>query len=178
MRFATASILRVALIGGESTGKSTLAKALAEALGTVWAHEYGRELWEARQGRLVFDDLLHIGRTQVEREERLARDARGVLICDTTPLTTALYSEVLFATVAEELEQLARRPYDLVFLCQPDFPLVQDGTRRDEAFRQFQHAWYLRAMQRDGVAHVTLAGPLEERLERAIAVIRERMSID
>jgi NadR type nicotinamide-nucleotide adenylyltransferase len=164
-------VSRVALLGAESTGKSTLAKALAEALGTVWAHEYGRELWEAKQGHLVFGDLPRIGRTQVEREETLAREARGVLICDTTPLTTALYSEALFGAVDEELRRLARRRYDLTFLCVPDFPLVQDGTRRDEAFRRFQHRWYLNALRREGIAHTLLAGPPEQRLAQAVAAI-------
>jgi HTH-type transcriptional regulator, transcriptional repressor of NAD biosynthesis genes len=166
---------RVALLGGESTGKSTLAQALANALGTLWAPEYGRELWEAKRGVLVYDDMLRIARTQAEREEALAREASGVLICDTTPLTTALYSEVLFGAVAEELQRLARRRYELVFLCAPDFAFVQDGTRRDEAFRLFQHEWYLGALERDGVAHMVVAGTLEERLALALAAVGEKI---
>ena len=162
---------RVALLGGESTGKSTMAQALAEALGTVWVPEYGRELWEAKRGALVFDDMLHIARTQLAREETLAQQAKEVLVCDTTPLTTALYSDVLFGTVAAELAALAQRPYDVTLLCAPDFAFVQDGTRRDEAFRRFQHQWYVDVLQRKSVAHVLLTGTPEARLALALAAI-------
>lgn len=162
---------RVALLGGESSGKSTLAKTLAARLRTTWASEYGREFWEKKQGALNFDDMLHIAQTQIEREEERAQEANGVLICDTTPLTTALYSEVLFGKVDPELIRLAQRRYDLVLLCAPDFEFVQDGTRRDDAFRWFQHEWYLRALNRDGVAPILLTGCPGNRLEAAVASI-------
>lgn len=65
-------IPRIALLGGESTGKSTLASALAEALGTVYVPEFGREHWEQRGGVLTFGDMEPIARTQVERERQQA----------------------------------------------------------------------------------------------------------
>ncbi len=166
---------RVALLGGESTGKSTLAQAIASALGTAWVPEYGRELWEARQGSLAFDDMVHIARAQTEREEMLAANARAALICDSTPLTTALYSQVLFGKLAKDLARLAERRYDLTFLCTPDFAFVQDGTRRDEAFRLFQHQWYVGALQARSTAYVPLTGSIEQRLACAVTVIREEL---
>lgn len=164
-------VRRIAIIGGESTGKSTLAAELAAALGTVHAAEYGRELWEAKQGALVHDDMLHIARTQVAREESLAAQANRYLICDTTPLTTMLYAEVMFDTVADELAALSRRPYHHVFLCSPDVPFVQDGTRRDEAFRQWQHDWYERELKARGVPYQLLGGSWEARLSMARAAL-------
>ncbi|MDR6641138.1 NadR type nicotinamide-nucleotide adenylyltransferase [Luteibacter sp. 1214] len=164
-------VRRVAIIGGESTGKSTLAAQLAAAKGTVHAAEYGRELWEAKHGALVHDDMLHIARTQIVREETLVAQANRYLICDTTPLTTALYAEVMFDAVADELDALSRRAYDLVFLCSPDVPFVQDGTRRDEAFRQWQHEWYVRELKARNVAYRLLTGSWEARLSVARALL-------
>jgi NadR type nicotinamide-nucleotide adenylyltransferase len=158
---------RVAILGGESTGKSTLAVSLAERLSTFHAAEYGRELWEAKHGALVKDDMLHIAQTQVAREETLALQANRFLICDTTPLTTALYSEVMFGEVVDELVMLSGRAYDHVLLCSPDVPFVQDGTRRDEAFRQWQHAWYVRELQARGIRYGLLSGGWEARLAAA-----------
>lgn len=63
-----AFVQRVCLLGGESSGKTTLAQALAEQWNTAWVPEYGRERWEAQGGRLAFDDLTDIGRIQLERE--------------------------------------------------------------------------------------------------------------
>ncbi|MBS1196558.1 MAG: ATPase [Proteobacteria bacterium] len=162
-------VQRICLLGGESTGKTTLAQALAARLDTVWAAEYGRELWDTKNGQLQFDDMLHIGQTQVQREEQLAAKARRFLICDTSPLTTLLYSQAMFGKVAPELAALAERPYDQIFLCAPDFDFVQDGTRRDEAFRQHQHDWYLTELAKRGIVPIELSGTLEQRLAAAFA---------
>lgn len=165
-------VRRVALLGGESSGKSTLARQLAGSLGTVHAAEYGRELWERRGGALVEADMLEIARTQVAREEVLAGAANRFVVCDTTPLTTMLYSQVLFHGVSPELRQLADRPYDSVLLCAPDIPFVQDGTRRDEAFRQWQHEWYVRELEERAIEYELLSGSWPERLARADALLR------
>lgn len=166
---------RVALLGGESTGKSTLARALAEVLETAWVPEYGRELWERQSGALVFEDMERIAHTQVLHEQQRAAEARGVLICDTTPLTTLLYSEAMFGRTTPALRAHAERPYGLTLLCAPDFAFVQDGTRRDPAFREYQHQWYLDALRERGVACVTLQGPVARRVETASALIATRL---
>ena len=161
-------VRRAALLGGESSGKSSLAVSLAAALGTVHAPEYGRELWEARAGRLDFADMLHIAERQVAREEAAARRARAWLFCDTSPLTTLFYSQHLFGRADPALESLAARPYDLVVLCEPDFPFVQDGTRQDESFRLGQHAWYLRELERRQVLYLPASGDPTARLSAVL----------
>ncbi|MBL9195350.1 MAG: AAA family ATPase [Opitutaceae bacterium] len=158
-------VRRVALLGGESTGKSTLALALAERLGTVAVPEYGRERWQARGGRLVYEDLLEIAREHVAREEAAALRAVRFLICDTTPLTTLFYSRHLFGRAEPELERLAQRAYDPVVLCAADFPFVQDGTRSEETLRDLQQSWYRAELVRRGVAHTEVRGGVEERID-------------
>lgn len=165
-------VQRVAILGGESTGKSTLARKLAEHLKTVHAAEYGRELWEQRAGALIEEDMLHIAHAQVAREDALSLEANGWLICDTTPLTTLLYSQAMFGSVVDELESMARRPYDVVLLCSPDVPFVQDGTRQEEAFRQWQQRWYLGELHAREIRYQLLEGKWEERLVSALRYIR------
>lgn len=159
---------RVALLGGESTGKSSLAAALAEALGTRHAAEYGRELWEEQGGVLGYEDLLRIGRTQVAREGELAGQCRRYLVCDTTPLTTLFYCRELFGRAEVELEQLAERHYHHLFLCADDFPFVQDGTRQDETFRRRQNQWYEQELTRRGWPFTRLTGSLQQRIEQVL----------
>jgi len=156
-------VKRVALLGGESSGKTALAARLADELQTEWVPEYGRELWEARGGALRYEDLSHIAREQIRREELALERARGFLFCDTSPLTTLFYSLELFGRATAELELAAQRTYAMVVLCAPDFPFVQDGTRRDESFRQRQHVWYETELADRGVAYVTARGSLAER---------------
>ena len=164
-------VRRACFLGGESSGKTSMAEALAAAIGSVCVPEFGRTWWEHRRGELAFDDLLHIGLEQVAAEERLAGTARRWLSCDTSPLTTLFYSGDLFDRADPTLEALAERRYDAVFLCAPDFPFVQDGTRRGDAFRLRQHAWYLDQLAARGVPYVELAGSPARRLALALASI-------
>jgi len=160
-------IKRVCLLGGESSGKTTLTRELSRRFETSRAEEYGRTLWIERDGQLRYDDFLRIGRTQVEHEEAAARAARDVTFCDTSPLTTLFYCLDQFGRAEPELQVLAERRYDLVLLCSPDVPFVQDGTRRDPAFRARQHDFYVTELQRRTEPFVLLEGSLETRLEQA-----------
>jgi len=160
-------VWRVALLGGESTGKTTLAAALAKALGTCWVAEAGREVWDNKQGLLTEPDLLDIAHQQIEREENALQHANRFLICDTTPLTTMGYALWMFGRADAELVRLSQRSYDAIFLCEPNFPFVQDGTRRDAAFRLRQHAWYLDQCKKMMCPNWTLSGPVPVRTAQA-----------
>ncbi len=164
-------VRRVGLIGGESTGKTTLATALADALNTCWVPEFGRELWEERAGDLRLDDMLVIAREQVAREERALADANGWLICDTTPLVTAFYSEAMFGHADSALWELADRRYDRLFLCAADFPFIQDGTRRDAAFRRRQNDWYAERLDTLGHPYDILTRSLPARRDAVLGYL-------
>lgn len=165
-------VRRVCLLGGESSGKTVLAESLASALGTSHVAEFGRELWERKRGQLVYDDMLMIAERQVSDEEDAAGRANRILICDTSPLTTLFYSQVLFDRADPALEALANRVYDACVLCAPDFPFVQDGTRADAAFRERGHQWYVDQLSRRGIRYLVAEGPLHARVERLAAVLR------
>jgi NadR type nicotinamide-nucleotide adenylyltransferase len=161
-------VQRVTFLGGESSGKSTLSRLLAERLETAAVEEYGRELWTEKGGALELSDMVAIAERQIELEERAAEHAHRYLFCDTSPLTTLLYSRDLFGTVEPRLEELARRAYDLTVLCAPDFDFVQDGTRRDDAFRRTQHQFYLDELAARGIEFVLAEGSIEARLARVV----------
>ena len=160
---------RVALLGGESSGKTTLARALAQALGTVWVPEYGRALWEELRRTLTPEELVQVGRTQVLWEDEHARRAHGWLVCDTTPLTTLQYCLHDHGQAPAELQALSRRAYDVTVLCEPDFDFVQDGCRRDDGFRAAQHAWTLERLAERGVRPLLARGTPEQRLAQVLA---------
>ncbi len=162
---------RVVVLGGESSGKTTLAVALAAHFDTLHVGEYGRELWVEKDGALVFEDMLHIGERQIELEEEAARRAYRTLFCDTSPLTTLYYSQALFGRADPRLEALAERRYDRVILCALDVPFEQDGTRQDPAFRERQHAWYVERLSSRGIAWIDATGSVEERVRQVAAAL-------
>ncbi|MGK5065225.1 AAA family ATPase [Janthinobacterium sp. LB3P112] len=167
-------VMRVCVLGGESSGKTTLTQALARRFETAWVAEYGRELWESQDGVLAYDDLLKIGREQLRREAQALLAARRWLFCDTSPMTTYFYCLEMFGRAEQELAQLAEHRYDLVLLCTPDFPFIQDGTRRDEDFRARQHAWYQTELARRGIAFFNVSGAVDERLGQVAQLLAER----
>ena len=164
-------VRRIAVLGGESTGKTTLCAALADRLVTAWVPEYGRALWLEKDGNLELSDMLRIGRRQIEHEEEAMRGAQRWLICDTTPLTTVFYSEAMFGAVDSDLVRLAERRYDHILLCMPDFEFFQDGTRQDAIFRDRQHDWYMRSLCDRGIAFSTIGGLLEDRVDQAVEIL-------
>jgi NadR type nicotinamide-nucleotide adenylyltransferase len=157
-------VKRICLLGGESSGKTALAQELAEHFDTSHVAEYGRELWELKKGALAFEDMRHIAEIQSAREDEMAQRAKEFLYCDTSPLTTLFYSNHLFGKADVALEQMANRAYDFTILCAPDFPFVQDGTRRDASFRALQHEWYLRELKDREVPYLIVTGSVSDRV--------------
>ncbi|WOR16101.1 nicotinamide riboside transporter PnuC [Hyphomonas sp. FCG-A18] len=171
---AAARVIKtVCFVGAESTGKSTLSIRLAEDLSTVSVEEYGRTLWVERNGKLDFEDYLHIAKTHIAMEEQAKEEATAFVFVDTTPLTTLFYSEEHVGRIDPQLKALSNRTYDFTFLCHPDFPMVQDGWRGEESFRQAQHEWYIRELKARGVPYISLTGTLEEKVAKVKAVLAD-----
>lgn len=129
--------LRVAIVGAESTGKTTLARALAPQLAQLsglrvaWVPEVLRE-WCDEAGRTPrVDEQAAIAHAQQQRIEAAAA-RHDVVVCDTTPLMTAVYSAYLFAdtTLRRQAVELHRRNA-LTLLMALDLPWVADGLQRD-----------------------------------------------
>ncbi len=167
-------VRRLALLGGESTGKTTLARALAEQLHTAWVPEYGRQRWEELRVTLSVDELVAVARRQIEWEDEAASfmgTPGSWLICDTTPLTTLQYCLHDHGQAPPELHAMARRRYDAVVLCDADFEFVQDGCRRDDGFRNAQQAWTLARLDEMGVACLRVHGGPAERVEQVLRML-------
>jgi len=130
--------LRVAIVGAESTGKSALARALADALQREFglrcavADEYLRQ-WCDEHGRTPrADEQYALAEEHARRLEAAAAPDVDVVLCDTTPLMVSVYSDLLFDDLT--LDPLARecqRRMDLTLLTSLDLPWVADGLQRD-----------------------------------------------
>lgn len=163
---------RICFLGGESSGKSTLVERLAQEFNTTFVAEYGRALSEEKNNALVYEDLLKIAKTHVAHEESAAMRADRYLFIDTSPLTTLFYSRHLFSGRADpELIWLSHRRYDRTFLCAPDFPFVQDGTREGKGLRERQHEWYLKMLAERRIQYILLKGDFDARIERVKIVL-------
>ena len=162
-------VARVAILGAESSGKSTLAAALAAHYGTLWVPEYLREFVETK-GRVPEEgDQQAIARIQMEREDAAAANASRFLFCDTTPLMTALYSRWYWGRVDAQLALLERRhDYAFTIVTAPDSPWEADGLQREsEAVRQTIHEQVLQMLAERDIAYLLVSGSLPQRMQQA-----------
>lgn len=129
--------LAVALLGAESTGKTRLAQALAvqlQAQGLLVrvVPEVLRE-WCDAQGRTPkAHEQLGIAHTQAQRMHTALASQADWVIADTTPLMTAIYSELIFQD--RSLHDFAlhhHRVYQHTLLTGLDLPWIADGIQRD-----------------------------------------------
>jgi len=130
---------RVLIVGAESTGKTTLAIALAEHYLTTWVPEFGRFYTEARRPRgelWTSDEFTFIATEQVRMEDALERIANRVLICDTDAFATSIWHERYLGQPSPEvLAVAAGRRYDLYILTDVDTPFVPDDDVADQGHR-------------------------------------------
>jgi NadR type nicotinamide-nucleotide adenylyltransferase len=146
---------RVRLVGGESTGKTTLADQLARSLQTAWVPEHGRTYstpLDRREHTWTTADFMVIARRQAELEDLAAWRADRVLLCGTDAMVTAMWHEQYLGHRADELEAYAdaRRHYPLTLVADTDIPWIQDGDRRSVAARRAQQADLLERLARRG----------------------------
>ncbi len=167
-------VLRVCLLGAESTGKTTLAAALAEAYDTLWAPEYGRvytEIGRSRGAPWRSEEFAHIARVHCWYEDFLAGFARGVLFSDTDAFTTAVFHEAYLGAPARGFEELAGRVYDLYVVCGLDVPFQWDGLREFEEARRRHHETYVEHARASGAPWLVVEGPPAARLAAARAAV-------
>jgi HTH-type transcriptional repressor of NAD biosynthesis genes len=163
---------RVVIYGPESTGKTTLAEKLAEHYKTVWVPEYGRKYLDEKGAWVELSDIPKIAEGQLTSEDRLARQANRLLICDTDLITTSIYSRYYFGECPEEVRQKAEeRTYDLYLLLDIDVPFVEDWQRPDAHSREQFFATFRGELESRGRNYMLISGTYQERLERAIQAI-------
>ncbi|MCW3481151.1 ATP-binding protein [Neisseriaceae bacterium JH1-16] len=170
------SALRVAIVGPESSGKSTLAEALeaalsAQGVAVARVDEYAREYYAARPYAPTMADIEAIAQEQQRREDAAASACR-VLLCDSSALTNRIWAEVAFGAASGRLLALDRpHDYALTLLARPDIAWQPDPLRSHPDQRDWLYGLYLAALTRDGVAPLIVAGSHEARLAAAQAVI-------
>ena len=171
------NIVKIVLFGPESSGKTTLSSHLARYYNTVWAPEFAREYlqkkWNNERKTCTKEDLIPIAIGQMKTENKLAKRADKILICDTDLLETKVYSEEFYGGfVDEKLNEAANKnEYDLYLLTYIDTPWEADDLRdrpkqRLEMFNAFENA-----LKKNKKNYILLKGDKETRLKKATEAI-------
>jgi NadR type nicotinamide-nucleotide adenylyltransferase len=165
-------IYRVAVTGPESTGKSMLAKQLAEHYRTAWVPEYAREYIAGLKREYTQDDILEIAQTQLRNEEAKARKADRLLFCDTELIVTKIWSEVKYKSCHQWiLDKIEAHIYDLYLLCNIDLPWEYDPQREHPEMREELFGMYLHELESRKFPFTIISGLNEDRLKNAITIV-------
>ncbi len=158
---------KIVLTGPESSGKTTLARALAEAYRLPVVPEYARTYLEGRKD-YSFEDLVAIARGQIDLEQKNLDTNSQHLLCDTDLLTIIIWSEVKFGRVDPWIvQQWQSQPARMYLLLYPDIPWIDDPLRENPDDRHELFAIYENMLVQNHCPYYIISGDHEERLQRA-----------
>jgi NadR type nicotinamide-nucleotide adenylyltransferase len=167
---------KVVIIGPESTGKSTLTVALANALNAPYVLEYAREYIENLNKEYVYEDLLWIAKGQIQAEEIVLQINPPLLIIDTNLHVIDVWSQHKFGKTDPWIkEQILYRNYDLYLLTDIDIPWTFDPQREhpDPEMRHYFFNKYFKILEHSGVPFGIISGTEEERLIQSLNLLRD-----
>jgi len=176
-------VSKVLFLGGESSGKTTLATAMGKLTNCPVVLEYGREYgreYGNSEGpdHYTYESMEHISITQSERELTTYLDCnhiRPYMFCDTNSIVTAFYSLKWYNKVSPwvlgDASKIHR--YQHIFLLCNDFPFEEESGRSGIEFANQQYEFYHEFLQASGVKYTVLSGSLQERIGAVLNEIRK-----
>ena len=173
----------IALLGAESTGKTTLARQLCDMLieqgkDAVVVPEYLREFCDAEGRTPTLREQRRIAKEQTRRIEHAAL-VHAFVIADTTALMIAVYSDQVFGdTHLDASAQAAHlRLCDLTLVTALDIPWQPDGMQRDgPQVREPVDTKLRAALQRAGLPYSVVHGTGAARLQAALACVQRALA--
>lgn len=165
------------MFGPESTGKTTLSRALAAHFDTVWAPEFARDYLQQKldeTGEICQpEDLMPIAIGQVKAENDALLTAHKYLFCDTNLLVTKVFSEIYYNFCDPVLDKAARKhKYDLFFLTDIDVPWTKDDLRDSAENREMIFNTFKSALVENDKPFIVLSGDEQTRFEKARIILK------
>ena len=167
-------MLKIAILGPESTGKSQLAEDLAEHFQAPWVPEYARTYVEKLNQPYTFEDICNIANEQIKEEKSIEKQPKSgkFIFFDTDLIITKVWFEYCFGKCPEFVtNRLAEGFFDLYLLCSPDLEWVPDSVREHGADRDFFFNWYKKEIELLQKPYVIISGQGKERIHQAIAAL-------
>ena len=168
-------VKKIAIVGPESTGKSTMSQLLAKHYGVSWVPEYARYYCEHLTAPYTLQDEVNMFYGQIALEDAiLVTTESDFIICDTTFVTVKIWSdEMLGETPRVVLDALPKKPYDLYLLMDIDLPWQDDPLRDFPNQREyFMEVWHQELKALDAKYRV-IGGLGNQRVAHAIKAIDE-----
>lgn len=168
---APGQVIKVCFYGPESTGKSTMAREMANRFHTVYVPEVSREMLDSNA--FTLHDIERVGRAQTARILNSVGQANRLLICDTDIITTRIYSIHYLGTAPSILDDFEKQiTFDRYYLFNIDVPWVADGLRDLGNERETMMAKFRDALRLRKITPIEVTGNYTERTELIEADLR------
>lgn len=165
-------ISRIAVIGPESSGKTTLCGELAEHYRTCWVPEFSRNYISGLSRAYTQQDIEYTALEQLKQEEKALLHAQYYLFADTELIIAKVWSLDVFhscpAWIEKKIPELA---YDLYLLTSPDLEWIADPVRENAGRRDYFFDWYKRELDSYGFPYFIIGGLGKSRMQHAVSVI-------
>lgn len=176
MSTSNPDLIKIAVVGPESTGKSTIAQAVARHFDTVCVPEYAREYCKNLHNEYTLQDEVNMYYGQIALENTLIPLAKNnLLICDTTIMTIKIWCDYLFGDTPQDVKvEINNRHYDLYLLMDIDLPWEEDPLRDFPEHREhFMGVWEseLKSLKAN---YIIISGLGDERLKNALEAINRK----
>lgn len=167
-------VIRIAIVGPECTGKTDLARFLANHYKTQWVPEFARAYIEGLDREYTEDDLTHIAKGQLALEDTLATNANQFLFCDTNLVVIKIWSEFKYGSCDPEILTLMNnRKYDLHLLTDVDLPWEDDPLREHPDKRHELFDLYEAELRNSKIPFIKIRGDYAVRRSKAVEAVQQ-----
>ena len=165
-------IKKIAIVGPESTGKSTISADLARHYQTAWVPEFSRDYCSKLTEPCTWQDELNMFHGQLKLEDDILPVANKILFCDTTILTVKIWCDFTFGYSPQQvLDKLPLHTYDFYLLMDIDLPWQEDPLRDFPTMREhFMQVWHeeLMALKAN---YAVISGTHHQRLINSVSAV-------
>ncbi|MBD7908546.1 multifunctional transcriptional regulator/nicotinamide-nucleotide adenylyltransferase/ribosylnicotinamide kinase NadR [Sporosarcina gallistercoris] len=173
---------KIAVVGVESCGKSTLTRNLAQLFGTEYVEEYGRTVSEEigdGSSLLTEEHYKEIVFGHKHMEFQKIKKANKLLFIDSEAVVSQYYAKMYLGQELDFIEGVIQsQDYDLYLFLEPDVKWVADGYRtfNDPEVREHTNKILKQMFDVRGIEYVSIGGNYEERLDKSIEQITKLMA--
>lgn len=164
--------IKIAIVGPESSGKTTLCQQLSERIKGDWVPEFAREYLSKKSTYLRRDLDFMLEQQLILEKEHTA----PILFCDGDPISFKVWSQYKYGSVSPFIEKMvSTNTYDFFLLLQPDLPYEKDPLRENSSIKNRMELYDLfkNELESQNLNYSIVGSLNENRLNLAIGLLRK-----
>ena len=174
MEKTNSGCIKIAIVGPESSGKTTLCNQLANYFNGAIVPEFARQYLSNLNRPYTLQDVLFIANEQLDFEQKIEQQGNKIIFCDTNLITIKIWLKVKYNYFNAQLEHnMLQNFYHAHFLTAPDLPWENDTLREHPIFRDELFKMHEEILTQHKISFSRISGIGEKRISKAIEEVRK-----